>query len=97
MQGLRNLRRWRSTPVCRPYAGTESTPAGYLIGYGPNMAELLLQATDDVVRIFQGAKAGELPFRGPTRFESAVNSRSARRLGVTLPAALLQSVVEVIE
>jgi putative ABC transport system substrate-binding protein len=70
---------------------------GCLIGYGPNMAELLLQAADDVVRIFQGAKAGELPFRGPTRFESAANLRSARRLGVTLPAALLQSVDEVIE
>jgi putative tryptophan/tyrosine transport system substrate-binding protein len=57
---------------------------GCLIGYGPNVAELLQQAADDVVRIFQGAKAGELPFRGPTRFESAVNLRSARRPRATL-------------
>ena len=70
---------------------------GCLIGYGPNMAELIQQAADDVVRIFEGAKAGELPFRGPTRFESAINLQSARRLGVTLPAALLQSADEVIE
>jgi ABC-type uncharacterized transport system substrate-binding protein len=70
---------------------------GCLIGYGPNIAELLQQAADDVVRIFQGAKVGELPFRGPTRFESAVNLRSARHLGLTLPAGLLQSADEVIE
>jgi putative tryptophan/tyrosine transport system substrate-binding protein len=68
-----------------------------LIGYGPNFTELLQQAADDVVRIFQGAQPGELPFVGPTRFESAINRQTARSLGLTLPLALLPSVDEVIE
>ena len=70
---------------------------GCLIGYGPKFTELLLRAADDVVRIFQGAQPGELPFVGPTRFESAINLQTARSLDLTLPLSLLLSADEVIE
>jgi len=70
---------------------------GCLIGYGPNFTELVQRAADDVVRIFQGAQPAELPFAGPTRFESTINLRTARSLGLTLPPSLLLSVDEVIE
>jgi putative tryptophan/tyrosine transport system substrate-binding protein len=70
---------------------------GCLIGYGPNFTELVQRAADDVVRIFQGAQPAELPFVGPTRFESIINLRTARSLGLTLPPSSLLSVDEVIE
>jgi putative ABC transport system substrate-binding protein len=70
---------------------------GCLIGYGPNFTELVRRAADDIVRIFQGAQPAELPFVGPTRFESTINLRTARTLGLTLPPSLLLSVDEVIE
>jgi putative tryptophan/tyrosine transport system substrate-binding protein len=70
---------------------------GCLIGYGPNFTELVRRAADDVVRIFQGGRPAEMPFVGPTRFESTINLRTARSLDLTLPLSLLLSVDEVIE
>lgn len=70
---------------------------GCLIGYGPELTELIRQAADDVARIFQGASAGDLPIQGPTHYGFGVNLKTAKALGLTVPQAILQRADEVIE
>jgi putative ABC transport system substrate-binding protein len=74
----------------------ESAVQGLLIGYGPSLKELGQQAASYVERMFNGAHAGELPFQGPTHFDFAINMKTAKALGVTIPPLLLVS-AEIIE
>ena len=69
----------------------ESAQAGLLMGYGPNLKELIEQAASYVERLFNGARAGELPFQGPTRIDFVINMKTARALGVTIPSSLAVS------
>ncbi|MCP3471389.1 ABC transporter substrate-binding protein [Bradyrhizobium sp. CCGUVB1N3] len=75
----------------------EAAQGGLLIGYGPSIAELEQQAASYVERLFNGAEAADLPFQGPTHLNFAVNMRTAKKLGLTIPPSLLVSVDEVIE
>jgi len=75
----------------------ESAQGGLLIGYGPSLKELGRQAAGYVDRIFNGAQAGELPFQGPTHFDFAINMRTAKALGLTMPPSLLVGADEIIE
>jgi putative ABC transport system substrate-binding protein len=75
----------------------EGAQKGLLIGYGPNLRELSQQAASYVERIFNGAQAGELPFQGPTRLDFAINMKTAKALGLTIPPSLLVGAHEVIE
>jgi putative tryptophan/tyrosine transport system substrate-binding protein len=75
----------------------ESAKGGFLIGYGPSLRELGLQAAGYVERILKGGKAGELPFQGPTRLDFAINMRTAKALGLTIPPSLFAGADEVIE
>ena len=75
----------------------ESAQKGFLIGYGPNLGELGQQAASYVKRMFNGAQAGELPFQGPTHFDFAINMKTAKALGLTIPPSLLVGADEVIE
>ena len=70
---------------------------GCLIGYGPNFAALWRRPADYVARILRGAMPGELPIEQPTVFEFAVNLKTAKALGLTIPESVLQSADEVIE
>ena len=74
----------------------ESAERGLLIGYGPSLRELGQQAAGYVERILGGTQAGELPFQGPTRLDFAINMKTARALGITIPPSLLVG-AEVIE
>jgi putative tryptophan/tyrosine transport system substrate-binding protein len=75
----------------------ESAQGGLLIGYGPSLKELGRQAAGYVDRILNGAQAGELPFQGPTRFDFAINMKTAKALGLTIPPSLLVGADEIIE
>jgi len=75
----------------------ESAQAGLLIGYGPSREELGRQAASYVERMFNGALAGALPFQGPTHLDFAINMRTAKALGITIPPSLLVGADEVIE
>ena len=70
---------------------------GCLIGYGPNYAAISRRAADYVARILRGAQPGELPIEQPTLFEYAINLKTAKALGLTIPHSLLVLVDEVIE
>jgi len=77
--------------------GRRPAEQGCLIGYGPDFAELRRRAVDYVARIFRGASPAELPIEGPTHYEFAVNLKTAKALGVTVPPSILAGADEVIE
>jgi putative tryptophan/tyrosine transport system substrate-binding protein len=61
-----------------------------LMSYSPSMRLLIHDGLEYVVRILRdGVHPGELPFRLPTRFELVINLRTAKALGVEIPAGLL--------
>ena len=70
---------------------------GCLVGYGPDRAELVRHVADYVVRILRGAAPGDLPIGGPKHYEFAVNLRTAKALGLTIPPLILARADEVIE
>jgi putative tryptophan/tyrosine transport system substrate-binding protein len=70
---------------------------GLLLTYGPNVPEIYRTLARYVDRILRGTKAAELPVELPTRFEFVLNLRTARTLGLDVPATLLARADEVIE
>ena len=70
---------------------------GALIAYGPPATEDFRGAADYVDRILQGAKIADLPFQEPTEIRLGINLRTARSIGLNVPATLLARADEVIE
>jgi putative ABC transport system substrate-binding protein len=82
-------------PTIYPYR--YMVAAGALISYGTDNVDLYRRATTYVDRILKGAKPADLPVQLPTKFELAVNLKTAETLGLDMPATLLGRADEVIE
>jgi len=79
------------------YSQREFIPAGGLMYYGADIADIFRRAASYVDRILRGEHPGELPVQAPTRFQLVINLKTAKALGLTVPPTLLSTADEVIE
>jgi putative ABC transport system substrate-binding protein len=79
------------------YAWRYFVAAGGLMSYGIDPVDEFRQAASYVDRILRGAKPADLPVQVPTRYETVINLKTAKALGLTVPPGLLVAADEVIE
>ena len=79
------------------YPGAPIAKLGGLLAYGPDFSDNYRRAAKLVDRILNGAKPADLPVEQPNKFQMAINLKTAKLLGLTVPPTLLAQADEVIE
>jgi ABC-type uncharacterized transport system substrate-binding protein len=79
------------------YSFSSVVAGGGLISYGPDTSDLFIQAASYVDRILKGEKPANLPVQAPTKFTLAVNIKTAKAIGLTVPPSVIARADEVIE
>ena len=86
-----------NVPAVYGGSGAFFTVDGGLLSYGPDPVDIWRRAASYVDRILRGTKPGDLPVQFPAKFEMAVNLKTAKALGLTIPETLLATADEVIQ
>ena len=76
---------------------SEIARAGGLMAYGPNLLGTFRQTGTMIGKVLQGTRPADLPVERPTKFEMVINLKTAKALGLTMPASVLLRADEVIE
>jgi len=79
------------------YSYREHVELGGLMAYSFDLADMFSRAADQIGQIFRGTNPGDIPFYQQTKFELVINMKTAKTLGLELPATLLARADEVIE
>jgi ABC-type uncharacterized transport system substrate-binding protein len=79
------------------HSQSQYVEAGGLISYGPDVPDLFRRAGEYVDKILRGTKPGDIPVEQPTKFELIVNLKTAKAIGLEIPALFLARADEVIE
>ena len=82
-------------PACFPFS--EAVAAGGLFSYGASQTDAYRRAGHYVGRILKGEKPSDLPVEFPTKFELAINLKTAKTLGLTVPTSLVVGADQVVE
>src|SRR5436190_19838560 len=79
------------------FPNTSFVEAGGLMSYGPDLPEIHRRTAETIKKILNGAQPRDIPVEQPTKFELAVNLKTAKALGLTIPLTLLQRADVVID
>jgi putative ABC transport system substrate-binding protein len=85
-----------NVPTVYPWRSVVARQDG-LLSYGPDLTDIVRRSATYVDKILRGANPADLPVQVPVKFEMAVNAKTAKKLGLTVPPSILLRADEVIE